>query len=93
MFVAAGLITLAVARNAITILAAGVLYGVGYGTSQPSLNALAVNRVAAVRRGAATAASSLETVFLVSTIPTLVGVLLLVADGARQHRAAPAPSI
>lgn len=56
IFVAAGLVTLALAGNLAVILLAGVLYGAGYGTSQPSLQALTVYGVAPERRGAANAA-------------------------------------
>ncbi|MHB1343145.1 MAG: MFS transporter [Thermoleophilia bacterium] len=55
-FVAAGLAILALAGNLFFILAAAVLYGAGYGTSQPSLQALTVYGVAPARRGAAMAA-------------------------------------
>lgn len=55
-FAAAGLVALALADDLPTILTAGVLYGAGYGTSQPSLQALTVYGVAPARRGAAMAA-------------------------------------
>lgn len=56
VFVTVGLVVLALAGNLALILAAGVLYGAGYGTSQPSLQALTVYGVAPARRGAAMAA-------------------------------------
>lgn len=55
VFVAAGLVALALAENLALVLTAGVLYGIGYGTSQPSLQALTVYGVAPERRGAAMA--------------------------------------
>ncbi|MBU2601052.1 MAG: MFS transporter [Actinobacteria bacterium] len=54
--IAAAVVTIAVSHSLWGVLAAAVLYGVGFGTAQPSLNALAVNRVPPERRGAATAA-------------------------------------
>lgn len=56
VLVAAGLVILALAENLALILAAGAVYGIGYGTSQPSLQALTVHGVAPARRGAAMAA-------------------------------------
>lgn len=53
---AAAVVTIALSNGLPGLAAAAVLYGVGFGTAQPSLNALAVNRVAPARRGAATAA-------------------------------------
>ncbi len=54
--IAAAVVTIALSHSLWGILAAAMLYGVGFGTAQPSLNALAVNRVPPERRGAATAA-------------------------------------
>jgi MFS family permease len=51
----AGLLTLALASDLSLLLLAGVLYGAGYGTTQPSLQALTVRGVAPSRRGAANA--------------------------------------
>lgn len=56
VLVAAGLVILALAQNLALILVAGAVYGAGYGTSQPSLQALTVHGVAPARRGAAMAA-------------------------------------
>ncbi len=53
---AAAVATIGVSHTLPGILTAAVLYGIGFGTAQPSLNALAVNRVSPARRGAATAA-------------------------------------
>jgi len=53
--VIAGLLTLALASDLFILLLAGVLYGAGYGTTQPSLQALTVRGVAPARRGAANA--------------------------------------
>jgi MFS family permease len=53
--VVAGLLALALASDLFVLLLAGVLYGAGYGTSQPSLQALTVRGVAPGRRGAANA--------------------------------------
>ncbi len=55
VFVAAGLLTLASAHGLVVLLAAAALYGVGFGTTQPSLQAIAMHRVVPARRGAATA--------------------------------------
>ncbi|MHB8869143.1 MAG: MFS transporter [Thermoleophilia bacterium] len=55
VFAAAGLLVLAAAGTLWLLLVAAALYGVGYGTCQPSLQALAVYRVSSARRGAATA--------------------------------------
>ncbi len=56
VLVAAGLVILALADSFVGLMAAGVVYGAGYGTSQPSLQALTVHGVAPARRGAAMAA-------------------------------------
>ncbi len=56
VFIVAGLVALALARGLATVLLSGALYGVGFGTSQPSLQALTVHGVGDQRRGAATAA-------------------------------------
>ncbi|MHB0979234.1 MAG: MFS transporter [Thermoleophilia bacterium] len=53
---AAAVAMIAFAHGLLGVAAAAILYGIGFGTAQPSLNALAVNRVSPVRRGAATAA-------------------------------------
>ncbi|MHB8869151.1 MAG: MFS transporter [Thermoleophilia bacterium] len=53
---AVAVVTIAVSHTLLGVLTAAVLYGIGFGTAQPSLNALAVNRVSPARRGAATAA-------------------------------------
>lgn len=55
VFVGAGLLTLASARSLVVLLAAAALYGVGFGTTQPSLQAIVIHRVVSARRGAATA--------------------------------------
>jgi MFS family permease len=55
VFVAAGLLTLASAHGLVVLLAAAALYGVGFGTTQPSLQAIVMCRVVPARRGAATA--------------------------------------
>jgi len=56
MVTAVAVVTIAVSHTLLGVLTAAVLYGIGFGTAQPSLNALAVNRVSPARRGAATAA-------------------------------------
>lgn len=56
VFVAAGLLVLSVAGSLWILLLAAALYGIGFGTCQPSLQAMVVYRVAPARRGAATAA-------------------------------------
>lgn len=50
---AASLILLLVSKNILTFLAAGVLYGICHGTVMPSLNASAIKRSPAARRGVA----------------------------------------
>lgn len=55
VFVGAGLLTLASARSLVVLLVAAALYGVGFGTTQPSLQAIVIHRVVPARRGAATA--------------------------------------
>ena len=55
MFVGAGLLTLAAAHSIPVLLAAGGLYGMGFGTTQPSLQAIVIHRVVPARRGAAMA--------------------------------------
>jgi len=54
-FVGVGLLTLAAAHSLVVLLLAAGLYGVGFGTSQPSLQAIVIHRVAPARRGAAMA--------------------------------------
>lgn len=56
VFVAAGLLVLSSAATLWTLLLAAALYGVGFGSCQPSLQALVVYRVKPTRRGAANAA-------------------------------------
>ena len=56
LLAAAGLLTLAFAQSIGGLLAAALLYGIGFGTAQPSLQALVIYRVSPARRGAATAA-------------------------------------
>ncbi|MBC7233934.1 MAG: MFS transporter [Chloroflexi bacterium] len=63
---------LALWRTAAGFLCAGLVYGLGYGAVVPSLQAMAVNVVPAVRRGAANA-----TVFSVFDIGMTVGPYLL----------------
>ncbi|MBC7262121.1 MAG: MFS transporter [Chloroflexi bacterium] len=63
---------LALWRTAMGFLCAGLLYGVGYGAVVPSIQAMAVNMVPAVRRGAANA-----TVFSIFDIGMSVGPYLL----------------
>ena len=55
VFVGAGLLTLAAAHSIPVLLAAGGLYGMGFGTTQPSLQAIVIHRVVPARRGAAMA--------------------------------------
>ena len=55
VFVGAGLLILASAHSMVVLLASAALYGVGYGMTQPSLQAIVIHRVAPARRGAATA--------------------------------------
>lgn len=65
-------LVLALWRTATGFLCAGLLYGVGHGAVVPSLQAMAVNMVPAVRRGAANA-----TVFSIFDIGMTVGPYLL----------------
>ena len=53
LLVIAGLLSLSYARSAIGLLPAAILYGLGYGAVQPSLQAWAIGRSPAERRGAA----------------------------------------
>lgn len=55
VFVGAGLLTLASAHSVPVLLAAAALYGMGFGTTQPSLQAIVIHRVVPARRGAAMA--------------------------------------
>lgn len=55
LIVAVGLLTLAAAQGLVGLLLAAFLYGIGFGTAQPSLQALVIQRVPPARRGAATA--------------------------------------
>ena len=52
---AAGLVAIALSRDLTLLLASAVLYGIGYGTTQPSLQAMVVGRAPVARLGAATA--------------------------------------
>lgn len=63
---------LALWRTAAGFLCAGLLYGLGYGAVVPSIQAMAVNMVPAVRRGAANA-----TVFSIFDIGMTVGPYVL----------------
>ncbi|MHB9149675.1 MAG: MFS transporter [Thermoleophilia bacterium] len=56
LLAAIGMVTLAVAQGLGGLLLAAVLYGIGFGTAQPSLQAVVIYRVPPARRGAATAA-------------------------------------
>jgi MFS family permease len=51
----AGLLVLAFAGDLWSLLAAAVFYGLGFGSAQPSMQAMALERVLPSRRGAATA--------------------------------------
>ena len=53
---ATGMLTLAAANGLGGLLLAALFYGIGFGTAQPSLQALVIYRVLPARRGAATAA-------------------------------------
>jgi len=55
VFVGAGLLILASAGSLVVLVAAAAFYGVGFGTTQPSLQAIVIHRVVPARRGAATA--------------------------------------
>jgi MFS family permease len=52
---AAGLVVVSMADNLWILLLSAVIYGLGYGTTQPSLQALLIARSPAAQRGAATA--------------------------------------
>ncbi len=52
VFVGVGLLTLASAHSMPVLLAAAALYGMGFGTTQPSLQAIVIHRVVPARRGA-----------------------------------------
>jgi len=52
---AVALVTIAVSNDMPMLLASAVLYGIGYGTTQPSLQAMVVSRAPVARLGAATA--------------------------------------
>lgn len=54
-FAVAGLLVIAFAHDSWVLLVSAVLYGVGYGTAQPSLQAMLVTRTPVIRIGAATA--------------------------------------
>jgi MFS family permease len=54
-FAVAGVLLIALAARLEVLLLAAVLYAVGFGTAQPSLQAMALRSVPAARRGAATA--------------------------------------
>lgn len=54
-FAAAGLLVMASAHGSAALLVSAVVYGVGYGTAQPSLQAMLVTRTPPHRIGAATA--------------------------------------
>jgi len=51
----AGLLTIAMSHDLPMLLVSAVLYGIGYGTTQPSLQAMVVGRAPRARLGAATA--------------------------------------
>ncbi|MHB1343199.1 MAG: MFS transporter [Thermoleophilia bacterium] len=55
VFVVAGLLVMASAHSSWVLLTSAVVYGIGYGSAQPSLQAMLVARTPAVRIGAATA--------------------------------------
>lgn len=55
VFAGAGLISIAMSHDLSVLLASAVLYGIGYGTTQPSLQAMVVGRAPVARLGAATA--------------------------------------
>ncbi len=55
LMLTAGMAVLAVATNLSSLLLAGVLAGIGFGSTQPTLQAIAVQKVSAQRRGAANA--------------------------------------
>lgn len=55
VFAAAGLLTLGFAQGLAAIMMTAVLYGIGFGIAQPSLQALVVHRVRTARLGAAIA--------------------------------------
>jgi MFS family permease len=55
VFAGAGLVAIAMSRDMSVLLASAVLYGIGYGTTQPSLQAMVVGRAPMARLGAATA--------------------------------------
>ncbi len=55
IFAGAGLVAIAMSRDLPMLLASAVLYGIGYGTTQPSLQAMVVGRAPRARLGAATA--------------------------------------
>ena len=55
VFAGAGLVAIAMSHDLPILLASAVLYGIGYGTTQPSLQAMVVSRAPAGRVGAATA--------------------------------------
>jgi len=65
---AAGLVAIALSHDLTMLLASAVLYGIGYGTTQPCLQAMVVGRAPVVRLGAATA-----TLFLAYDLGTTVG--------------------
>ena len=76
VFLSAGLLVLAGAGNLALFLLAAVVYGVGFGTVQPSLQALVIHRVPAARRGAATAAFFLAFDLGVGAGSTIAGFLV-----------------
>jgi MFS family permease len=55
VFAGVGLVAIAMSRDLPLLLASAVLYGIGYGTTQPSLQAMVVGRAPMGRVGAATA--------------------------------------
>ncbi|MCZ7664889.1 MAG: MFS transporter [Thermoleophilia bacterium] len=55
VLVAAGLLIMASAHSAWVLLLSAIVYGLGYGTTQPSLQAMLVDRAPVARVGAATA--------------------------------------
>ncbi len=55
VFAGAGLVAISMSRDLPLLLASAVLYGIGYGTTQPSLQAMVVGRAPPGRVGAATA--------------------------------------
>lgn len=70
LFIMLGLIVLSYTKSTSTLVVASILYGLGYGAVQPSLQAWAVNRSPAERKGAAngTFLSSMDLSFTIGPI-------------------------